>query len=128
MNDRTPDPGSPTEQVDWDALARYLAGESSPVEADAMRRWLDARSDRAELVAALDRSLARVAYQAPSDLDVESALRRVRSRMLEPDVRPLPHRAPALPRTFAPQRTPWIRGGLRAPAVLAAVAVGPTIL
>jgi transmembrane sensor len=129
MSDRTPDPGPPTEQVDWEALARYLAGESSAAEAEAMRRWLDAQPDRAELVAALDRSMNRLAYQAPHDLDVEGALRSVRARRDLPDVRVLPnHASRASRRTFAPPTTRWTALGLRAAAVLAAVAVGAGLL
>jgi transmembrane sensor len=127
MTDRTPDAGSPTEQIDWDALARYLAGESSADEADAMRRWLDARGDRAALVAALERSVGRLAYQAPKDLDVEGALRRVRARRDEPDVRVLPSRPAGVPR-FVSRSPRWSAGGLRAAAVLAAIAVGTTLL
>jgi transmembrane sensor len=127
MTDRTPDVGPPTEQVDWDALARYLAGESSPAEAEQMRRWLDARADRAELVAALDRSLARVTYHAPPDLDVEGALQRVRSRMSEPHVRPIADRVTRVPpRALVPGRARWTALALRAAAVLAAVAIGTT--
>lgn len=122
MTDRTPDAGSPAEQIDWDALARYLAGESSPGEAEEMRRWLDARPDRAELVAALDSSLDRLSYQAPPDLDVEGALHRVRARMREPEVRSLTDVA------ARPSRRWWSATGVRAAAVVAAVAIGTTLL
>ena len=128
MSDRTPDPGPPTEQADWEALARYLAGESSATEAASMHRWLDAQPDRAELVAALDRSMNRLAYQTPHELDVEAALRSVRARRDRPDVRVMPNDARAPRRTFAPPRTRWTVLGLRAAAVLAAVAVGAGVL
>jgi transmembrane sensor len=129
MTDRTPDAGSPTEQVDWDALARYLAGESSADEAEAMRRWLATRSDRAELVATLDRSMSRLAYQAPPDLDVEGALRRVRAQMNQADVRSLQTDASrARRRTLVAPSARWRVLGVRAAAVLAAVAVGTTVL
>jgi transmembrane sensor len=129
MSDRTPDPGPPTEQVDWEALARYLAGESSGAEAEAMHRWLDAQPDRAELVAALDRSMKRLAYQPPRDLDVEGALRSVRARRDQADLRAPPNRTPPAARhTFASTPTRWTVLGLRAAAVLAAVAVGAGLL
>src|SRR5688572_16375436 len=127
MTDRTPDAGSPTEQIDWDALARYLAGESSTDEAHARRRWLEARAERVELVAALERPIGRLAYQAPKDLDVEGALRRVRARRDEPDVRVLPSRPAGVSR-FVSRSPRWSAGGLRAAAVLAAIAVGTTLL
>lgn len=129
MSDRTPDPVPPIDQVDWEALARYLAGESSAAEAEAMRRWLDAQPDRAELVAALDRSMNRLASRAPRDLDVEGALRSVRARRDQADVRALPNHASRAPRrTLAPPRPRWTVLGLRAAAVLAAVAVGAGLL
>jgi transmembrane sensor len=129
MTDRTPDPGSPTEPVDWEALARYLAGESSPAEAESMRRWLEAHPDRGVLVAALDRSMNRLAYQPPPDLDVEAALRSVRARRDEPSVRSLSNRAAgAAKRTLAPSPRRWTVLGLRAAAVLAAIAIGAGLL
>jgi transmembrane sensor len=129
MSERTPDPGPPTEQVDWEALARYLAGESSAAEAEAMRRWLDAQPDRAELVAALDRSMNRLAYQTPHDLDVEGALRSVRARRDQPDVRvPANHAARAPRRAFTLPSARWTVLGLRAAAVVAAVAIGAGVL
>jgi transmembrane sensor len=131
MTDRPPDSGSPTEHVDWDALARYLAGESTAEEADAMGRWLAERPDRAELVAALDRSFGRLAYRAPEDLDVEAALRGVRARRDRPDVRP--SRDPARPspsvrrHPFAPRPARWTTYRLRAAAAVAAIAAGSTL-
>jgi len=65
--------------LDWDKLGRYLAGESSPEEAAAMRRWLDAHPSDAKFVAALD-AAATNAAGAPS-VDVEAALRKVKTRM-----------------------------------------------
>ena len=127
MTDPTPDAGSPADQIDWDALARYLAGETSADEADVMRRWLDARPDRAELVAALDSSLGRLAYQAPPDLDVEGALRRVRTRMNEPEVRPLPSVATRRAGTVGPPARRWPASALRAAAVIGAIAIGTTL-
>jgi transmembrane sensor len=128
MTDRTPDAESPAEQIDWEALARYLAGECSADEAETMRRWLDARPDRAELVAALDSSLGRLVYQPPPNLDVESALRRVRARMDRPDVRPLADAGTrSTRRTVVPPSRRWV-AGIRVAAAVAAVAIGATLL
>ena len=63
---------------DWDKLGRYLAGESSPDEAAAVRRWLETHPSDAQVIAALD-AAARNAPSAP--IDVEAALRRVKTRM-----------------------------------------------
>jgi transmembrane sensor len=63
---------------DWDKLARYLAGESSPSEANEVRRWLEEHPAEAELIAELDRATrGLVASHAP---DVEAALRTVKAR------------------------------------------------
>jgi transmembrane sensor len=63
---------------DWDKLARYLAGDASPEEMVAMRRWLDEHPDEALAIAALD---AATKSAAPvSSIDVERALHRVKAR------------------------------------------------
>jgi transmembrane sensor len=68
--------GSP----DWDAIGRFLAGESSPAEAAAVRAWLDANPRDRDLLERLD---AVAAQQTASDVDVESALALVHARMHE---------------------------------------------
>jgi len=106
----------PDEQADWEALARYLAGESPPEEADAVRARLAEDPARAELLGALDTSLDRLAFRAPADLDVEGALGRVKERLDEPVVLPFPARR--VP-------TPWWRAaGLRAAAAVLIVVGG----
>jgi transmembrane sensor len=134
MADHTEGPESPTEPVDWDALARYLTGESPAAEAEAMRRWLAARPERAELAAALERSISRLAYQAPTDLDVETGLRSVRARRDQPDVRLRDRASRAAPTAFGSRRAfAWPSGrrlvlGLRAAAVVGAIAIGSALL
>src|SRR3712207_1298244 len=101
MSDRTPHPGAPQPaetDADWEALARYLAGESSSAEAEATRRWIAARPERAAFVGALDRSLDRLppsSSAAPAALDVERALGRVHARMDDTAPRVLPFRESA---------------------------------
>jgi transmembrane sensor len=63
--------------LDWDKLGRYLAGEASPDEAAAMRRWLEEHPSDAQVVAALDTATKGL---APERIDVEAALRRVKTR------------------------------------------------
>lgn len=63
---------------DWDAIARYLAGESSASEAAAVRQWLDAHPTDARAIAALDAAVARHAPR--QQVDVEAALRKVKTR------------------------------------------------
>jgi transmembrane sensor len=70
---------------DWDALARYIAGESTPAERRAVEAWLEERPERARLVGALRQSIDGLAVDtAADDVDVEAALRRVHERMGEP--------------------------------------------
>lgn len=62
---------------DWEALARYLAGESSPAESARIAEWLAEHKADAELLGALDNAMAGLALQDPSEVDVEAALNRV---------------------------------------------------
>jgi transmembrane sensor len=86
MSDQMRDPQSPVEPERWEALARFIAGESSPAEAASVRAWLAEDPARVELLESLDRSPRRLAWNPPADLDVEAALRRVKTRMAEPVV------------------------------------------
>jgi transmembrane sensor len=117
MSDERPNPAPSEDDVDWEALARYLAGESPPAEAASVRAWLAAEPGRQALYGGLDDALGRLAFAPPADLDVESALRRTRERMREPEVIPLAPRAPR-----APRRTGWAAAwgspALRAAAVV----------
>jgi transmembrane sensor len=98
-------PGSGGEAVDWEALARYLAGESPPPEADAVRAWLAENPDRQAVLDALERAMDRAAVPSPAGLDVEAALASVRRRMDAPETPVIPLRRP--PSVAAPRwRTP----------------------
>ncbi len=74
----------------WEALARYLAGESSAAEAEAVRRWLAEQPARAELLRGLEQPIARLRHVPPAHLDVEDALRRVHARMNAAPLQVLP--------------------------------------
>jgi transmembrane sensor len=63
---------------DWDAIARYLAGESPADEAARVGQWLEKHPADRALVAEL-RSTS--AFEAAKDVDVEAALARVHQRM-----------------------------------------------
>ena len=94
----------PPEDADWEALARYFAGESSPDEAVAIRRWLQAHPAEASALRALSGATEQLVNSTPPDLDVESALKRVIERRDAADNIPIdskrPARTPA--RTVAP--------------------------
>ena len=98
----------PPEDADWDAIARYFAGESSPDEATAVRRWLEAHPAEASALRALDGATAELVNSTPPDLDVEAALKRVIDRRDAGDIIPIDSRREAKTpaRTIAPAR-PW---------------------
>jgi len=116
MTAQTPPLGEAIPPIEWDVLARYLAGECAAEEAEPVRRWLDAHPDDAALVLALDGALDRLAIRPVAEIDVEEALQRVAARRDAPDVRPL---RPAAPR---PARTGW--SAWRTPMLRAAAVVG----
>jgi transmembrane sensor len=82
MSSDTPGRGNVEGQTDWDALARYLAGESSAEECENVRQWLASRPADAVMVGALDDALARLTLGPDSmaGIDVEGALGRVKAR------------------------------------------------
>ena len=85
-------------QPDWEVLGRYLAGECDAAEMDAVRRWIAADPRRGDLLATLDLSTR---LSASLSVDVEAALRRVKSRFQEPEVLPLRTRTGWRPTLFA---------------------------
>lgn len=103
-------PGTAPEATDWEALARFLSGESPAKEAEAVRGWLAEDPARQAVLDALDRALSRGATPPPADLDVEAALARVHRRM----------DAPASPRRPPSVET---RRGWRSPAARVAALV-----
>lgn len=62
---------------DWDAIARYLAGESPDAEAVVVRQWLETHPEDERLVERLNAA----AIVSPEDVDVEAALNAVHDRM-----------------------------------------------
>jgi transmembrane sensor len=78
MPSETPNPRN--DSADWDAIARYFAGESTPDEAAAVRRWLEAHPAEATALGSLNDATAQLANATPPDLDVEAALKRVIER------------------------------------------------
>ncbi len=75
--------------ADWEALARYLDGESSPEESEQIEARLSANPVDRELLDALNTLTKRMADNVPSDLDVEAALASVKARRNEPVVHSL---------------------------------------
>jgi transmembrane sensor len=71
---------APTTPPDWDAIARYLAGESDAAETVVVRAWLEAHPADRALIERLDAA----AIDAVADVDVEAALARVHQRIGAP--------------------------------------------
>jgi len=113
------------DSADWEAIARYYAGESTPDEAAAVRRWLEAHPVEASALSSLNDATAMLANATPPDLDVEAALKRVSERRDAADVIPIGSRRPAS-RTPARASMPvrrWQPFALRA-AAAAVVLIG----
>jgi len=110
MTQEPADPFNAAEPETWEALARYLSGESDAGESEEIRAWLDREPARAELIEALDRSLRGLEGPAPPDLDVAAALRAVRGRFDEAEVLPLRRREPGRRERTIPL---WRRTGIR---------------
>jgi transmembrane sensor len=112
-----------SEPPDWDAIARYRAGESVGDEARRIGAWLDANPDDAAMLAGLDETIAAgLAPIVAEPPDVEAALRSVRARMHEQppaDVIPFPVQRVAGARRRAPAR--WIAVGAAIAAAAAAL-------
>lgn len=63
---------------DWERIARYLAGESTPAEAAEVQRWLEANPSDAKAIATLDAATKKLAPARA--VDVEAALHKVKTR------------------------------------------------
>jgi transmembrane sensor len=87
----TPSPSSSSDDppFDWDVLARYSAGECSAEEKRAVDAWLVHHPHDAVMFAALNDAIARqeglpaAASEPALTVDVEGALRRVKSMSVE---------------------------------------------
>lgn len=102
----------PAPPPDWDAIARYFAGESPRAEATRIGEWLDANPDERAVLDRLNRTLE----PANADVDVEAALTHVHARM---------HESAPVPRRFVLHAESNGRGrrGLFAAGLLAAAAI-----
>lgn len=103
---------------DWEALARYYAGQSPTGEATRVSDWLEANPEERMLLERLDESLDTASRVGERGIvDVEAALARVHARMTEP--------VQAEPRlTLVPGAARRSRRGVLTMAVLAAAAAG----
>lgn len=84
MNESDRSPNDTRDDTAWQAVARLLAGESSPGEAAALRRDLAEHPGRTELVDALDAAISPLRADARAEVDVEAALASVMARRDQP--------------------------------------------
>ncbi|HET7460353.1 MAG TPA: FecR domain-containing protein [Longimicrobium sp.] len=133
MNESDRRPDAEPDDAAWQQVARLLAGETTPAEADELRGEMARHPGRAELVSALDAALRPLAADARADVDVEAALARVMARRDRPVLTVEPGgaaRAPAAPmRGLAARRTAWWAGPglLRAAAAVLVVVAGALV-
>ena len=104
---------------DWDAIARFLAGESSVEEMSDVQRWLEENPGDMDLVTRLNMAITSDAG-ANADVDLEAALSRVHARMSDAEDRPRPWPAPERDRGPARWRTVTV-GALLAAAAVAGI-------
>lgn len=120
MADQMPNLPPRDDSADWDAIARFFAGESAPDEAAAVRQWLEAHPDQASALSALNGATSLLANATPPGLDVEAALKRVSERRDSADVIPIGSRRPSAPK-LAPIAVParrWPSVAVRAAAAV----------
>jgi transmembrane sensor len=124
----TDDGEQPDLDPQWEALARFLAGESPSEEQQRIRAQLDGDADRSALVNALDAALPRPTERPLSPHEVEAALASVMARREPATARTSAPTADVIP--LAPWRAPdqhraqqrWRSNGLRAAAAVLVVA------
>ena len=123
--------------ADWDAIARWLAGESDPAETSAVETWVASHPLDARIVAAVKEHETHVSARAElgvteTALDVEQALGAVRARIAAdtPRLTVIRGGAPRIPASapstasLAPNRWLGWRGGVLAAAAGLAIYVG----
>jgi transmembrane sensor len=133
MSEKMSDRRSTNSSMDWEAVARYLAGESPADEAEAIRRWMEAHPADAELIGTLDRTVDRVRFTPYTAIDVEAALRSVKARRdgeatppADPHVISIADHVARKSATRTARPAP--RWRIAAPAIAAAAVIGVTSL
>lgn len=115
--------GNSSDDSDWEALARVVAGEGSPKDDLAVKRWIDADPASAALVAALTEQFGASAVVPPSPEEVEHALAAVKLRFGAASSAALPSHPSAF--SLDSYRRRWLDARFRAAAaVLVVAAVG----
>lgn len=79
--DHNSPPDVETSDPAWDALSRYIAGESDPREAEAVQSWLASRPADDLLTGAVKDHTARAEASAAMPVNVDAAFAQVRARL-----------------------------------------------
>lgn len=114
---------------DWEALGRFVSGESAPAEAEAVAAWLAAHPEDAQLLHALGEATAPLANPS-APIDTERALAKVLARrdtMTAPDDVPSLEAARRRRERAAPVRRSWSRPLTAIAATLAIVVAGSVV-
>jgi transmembrane sensor len=120
MTDQHLAPFDPSD-ADWDALARFVAGEGTTEERAAMSRLLEEHPSRSALVSALMQAMRADEPVAPTHAEVEAALASVRARALDdPRIAEVRPRAPVV--SLDAYRNRWRHARLSAAAAVLVVA------
>src|SRR5687768_4624605 len=128
MSDMTRDPDAPSDSMDWDAIARFLAGESSDAEIESVSRWMADHPDEAAALMASHEAARRAAGRGAATVDVNAAWQRVGARLDEaPAARPqisVERGGRAAPKIagFHTPRSKWASPAIRAAAAVAIIA------
>src|SRR5829696_240000 len=80
-----PPNGDASGSADWEALARYLTGESPADERTRLEERLAAKPEDKALVAELGAMMQGIAVKSPDDIDVDAALQKVKARLHHPE-------------------------------------------
>jgi transmembrane sensor len=135
MNEPDRSPDEIQNDTAWQAVARLLAGETTPAEAAELRREMAEHPGRAELVSALESALEPLRADARPAVDVETALASVMARRDRPVLTVERGGAAASTTTAPPPRAPaarpapWWRGStlLRAAAAVLVLLAGALV-
>lgn len=84
MSDEIRPSAASASEADWDAISRFVAGESDDVESAAVGQWLATHPEDAALAAIVKARADRAASRSMVSVDTERALAAVRGRLTAP--------------------------------------------
>ena len=129
----TPEPGRPSDEMDWDAIGRFMAGESSNEEIETVSRWLAEHPEEAAALASLNELTQPAHARTSPAVDIDAAWARAEARL---DAERAPaavehagsaRRSAARGYAVPARRSAWSSPALRAAAAIALLAGGALI-